>query len=65
MNRQQAEEHLRKDIWYPITADGICELCDNMRGFTAEDRKWINDHVPPGVYETPEQAIHAVTWGRN
>ncbi|HTW91152.1 MAG TPA: hypothetical protein VMH22_05530 [bacterium] len=65
VNRQQAEEHFHRDITYPITAEGICELCDNMIRFTAEDREWISKHIPPGVYETPEQAIRAVEWSRN
>ena len=65
MNREKAEEYFRRDIWYPITAEGICELCNNMRHFTAEDRKWVNEHIPPGIYATPEQAIGAVEWGRN
>ena len=65
MNLEQAAEHFRRDITYPITAEGICELCDNMRHFTTEDRKWISEHVPPGVYATPEDAIRAVLWCRN
>jgi hypothetical protein len=65
VNREQVEEHFRRDITYPNTAEGICELCDNIIRFTAEDREWINKHVPPGVYQTPEQAIRAVEWGRN
>ena len=65
MNRQEAEEHFRRDITYPITAEGIYELYDNLRHFTPADRKWVNENVPPGVYATPEEAIRAVTWGRN
>ena len=65
MNRQEAEEHFRRDITYPITAEGIYELYDNLRHFTAADRKWVNENVPPGVYMTPDQAIQAVRWGRN
>ncbi len=64
VNREKAEEHLRRDITYPITAEGIRELYDNMRHFTAEDREWVR-HVPPGIYRTPEEAIQAVRWGRN
>lgn len=29
MSREQAEGHFRKGIWYPITAEGMCGLCDN------------------------------------
>jgi hypothetical protein len=65
LNREQAEEHLRRDVTYPITAEGIRELYDNMRHFTAEDREWVRKVVPPGVYMTPEDAIRAVRWGRN
>lgn len=65
MNREQMEEYFRRDIWYPITAEGICELCDNLRHVTAADRQWINEHIPPGVYKTPDDAISAATWGRN
>jgi hypothetical protein len=65
MNREQAEIYLRIDITYPITADGICELCDNLRHITAEEREWVARHVPPGVYLTPDDAIRAVRWNRN
>jgi hypothetical protein len=65
VNREQVEEYFRRDIWYPITAEGICELSDNLRHVTAADRQWINEHVPPGIYSSPEEAIRAVKWGRN
>ncbi|GEM_PF-2517961 len=65
MNREQVEEHFRRDTTYPITAEGIRELWDNLRHFTAEERSWVREHVPPGVYANPEAAIRAVRWGRN
>jgi len=65
VSREQMEEYFRRDVWYPNTADGICELCDNMRHFTAEEREWVNNHVPPGIYGTPEEAIRAIEWSRN
>lgn len=65
MNLDQAEEHFRRDITFPTTAEGIHELYDNMWRFTAEDREWVRKVVPPGVYMTPEDAIRAVRWGRN
>jgi hypothetical protein len=65
LNREQAEEYFRKDVWYPITADGISELSDNFKHVTAADRQWINEHLPPGLYRTPEDVIRAVRWSRN
>jgi hypothetical protein len=63
VNRQKAEEHFRKDVWYPITAEGIKEVFDNMAHFTTEERNWMIEHVPPGIYANPEDAISAVQWG--
>jgi hypothetical protein len=64
MNREQFEEHFRFDTTYPITAEGIHELWENLRHLTAEERTWAREHVPPGVYACPEDAIRAVRWGK-
>jgi hypothetical protein len=64
VNREQAEGHFRRDVWYPITAEGIKEVFDNMSHFTPEERNWMSEHVPPGVYANPEAAIRAVEWGQ-
>lgn len=65
MNREQAEEYFRRDVWRPITAEGIYELSGNFRHVTTADRQGINEHLPPGIYRTPEDAIPAVKWSRN
>jgi hypothetical protein len=34
--RDQAEGQFRKGVWYPITAEGMCGLCNNTPGALVE-----------------------------
>jgi len=29
VSREQAEGYFREGVWYPVTAEGMCGLCDN------------------------------------
>jgi hypothetical protein len=62
MDRKNAEEHIRNHVTYPTTADAIKKACNNLSDFSSEDKRWMNEHLPAGRYESPEAVIRAVGW---
>jgi hypothetical protein len=62
MDRKNAEEHIRNHVTYPTTGDAIMKSCSNLEHFSAEDKKWMSEHLPMRRYETPESVIRALGW---
>lgn len=56
--------HLNEHQDFPATKQELVEACNNleMDGVTPEDKKWFEDHLPEGTYQSSDDVIRALGW---
>ena len=59
-DKKGAIEHLKKHQMYPATRKELVEECAGLSDFSKEDKKWFEDHLPEGVYNSAGQVIRTI-----
>jgi hypothetical protein len=61
-NIKDAVAHLKEHQTYPATKQELVETCNKLSDFSGEDKKWFEQNLPDGTYESPEEVIQALGW---
>lgn len=60
----KAVDHLRNHQTYPASKDDLVKECNNLSDFSAEDKKWFEENLPEGTYNSAEDVMMALGWSR-
>lgn len=57
---KEVMEHLDEHITYPATKGDIVKACNMMSDVPAEHKKWFEEKLPDGTYESAEEVKMAL-----
>jgi hypothetical protein len=61
---KELSTHLQEHIkTLPATKEDIVKACSNMSDITEQERRWVNENLPEGLFHTPEEAEMALQHG--
>lgn len=60
IDQKMAIEHLRKHQSYPATRAELLASCQDLKDFSASEKKWFAAHLPEGTYASADEVIAAV-----
>lgn len=53
-------QHLRDHQDYPATKGELVKACNQLSDFSDEDKKWFEQNLPEGTYESAGDVIQAL-----
>lgn len=53
-------QHLRDHQDYPATKEELVKACNQLSDFSIEDKKWFEQNLPEGTYESAGDVIQAL-----
>jgi hypothetical protein len=59
-NLQNAIDHLKTHQEYPTTKQDLVETCNKLSDFSEEDKKWFEENIPEGTYNSAEEVMNAL-----
>lgn len=57
---KNAISHLKTHQKYPATKAELVAECDNLSDFSEEDKKWFEENLPEGTYNSAEEVMTAL-----
>lgn len=60
MDRAKIIEHIDEHVEYPATAKELKDACEQMSDVSEEDKKWFEEHLPDGTYDSPDDVKMAL-----
>lgn len=58
---EKARAHLQKHVKYPADRHAILAACADTPEFSEAEKRWFEEHLPEGSYESAEQTISALS----
>ena len=59
-NIKDAVAHLKDHQTYPASKAELVESCNKLSDFSKEDKKWFEEHLPEGTYESAQEVVMAL-----
>jgi hypothetical protein len=56
----KAVQHLKAHIQYPASRAAILAACADTPEFTADEKKWLSDHLPDRTYASADEVATAL-----
>jgi hypothetical protein len=56
----KAVKHLREHVSYPASRAAILAACADTPEFTADEKKWMSDHLPDRTYASADEVAAAL-----
>lgn len=57
---KNAMAHLKTHQTYPATKQELVKACNDLSDFSGEDKKWFEEHLPDGSYESAQEVLMAL-----
>lgn len=57
---KNAIQHLKSHQSYPATREELVAECDSLSDFSEADKKWFENNLPKGVYNSPDEVMQAL-----
>lgn len=54
--------HLKAHQTYPATKAELVKTCNELSDFSADDKKWFEENLPEGDYDSAQEVIIALGW---
>lgn len=61
---KNAMAHLKSHQTYPATKADLVKTCNELSDFSSEDKKWFEEHLPEGTYDSAEKVMMALGWNK-
>ena len=61
-DKANAIKHLKEHQKYPATREELVKECNELSDFSAEDKKWFEDNLPDGTYNSADDVTKALGW---
>jgi len=55
-----AIKHLREHQTYPASKADLVKTCNELSDFSEKDKRWFEEHLPEGNYDSADEAIQAL-----
>jgi len=59
---KNAIEHLKTHQTFPATKPELVKACEDLKDFSAEDKKWFMDNLPDKTFNSAQEVIEAMGW---
>ena len=59
------KKHLNEHQKYPATKKELVAECDNLSEFSDDDRKWFEENLSEGTYDSADAVIKALNLETN
>lgn len=59
---QNAMSHLKAHQSYPASKADLVKTCNELSDFSQGDKKWFEENLPEGTYNSPEEVASALGW---
>src|SRR5689334_21934003 len=55
-------EHIVKGVKYPATKHELVNACKNLRGVSADDKKWFEETLTDKTYDSSGEVVKTLGW---
>jgi len=62
MNIGLIMEHIKNHVNYSVSADELKIACNNLIELSDEEKKWLSDHLPDGMYSSADEVMRVLGW---
>ncbi|PIY95577.1 MAG: hypothetical protein COY66_06495 [Candidatus Kerfeldbacteria bacterium CG_4_10_14_0_8_um_filter_42_10] len=59
-DKENAMMHLKEHQTYPATKADLVMTCNNLSDFSDQDKKWFEENLPEGSYNSAEEVMKAL-----
>lgn len=63
-NMSGAMDHLKNHQSYPATKEELVKECNDLSDFSQADKEWFEEHLEDKVYNSPEDVMKVLGWGK-
>lgn len=57
---KNAMDHLKNHQTYPAAKADLVKTCNELKDFSAEDKKWFEESLPDRTYSSAQDVINAL-----